>query len=174
MGRLNSSCHLVRDILLFDSHSSISQSYMFKFEVLVQIPFDLFIYSGFCGAFNTVQVISRWVVGRAEETSTYSSSGFCTVNCRSTASNYQLYHLRLCWEPNPGLRGGRWECRLPLNNWVNRFSEGEGTEVSRTKTLLGYRTKAFGASSGLSRLPCTCGSWFCWLLCPQGTLWEGI
>ena len=32
-------------------------------------------------AFNTVQVLSRRVVGRAEETSTYSSLGFCTVNC---------------------------------------------------------------------------------------------
>ena len=30
----------------------------------------LFIYLGFYVAFNTVQVISRWVVGRAEETST--------------------------------------------------------------------------------------------------------
>ena len=60
--------------------------------------------------FNTVQVISRRVVGRAEETSTYSSSGFCTVNCRPTASNYQLSHLRPCQEPNPGLRGGRREC----------------------------------------------------------------
>ena len=35
----------------------------------------LFIYLGFYIAFNTVQVISRWVVGRAEETSTYSSLG---------------------------------------------------------------------------------------------------
>ena len=30
--------------------------------------------------------------------------------CRPTASNYQLFHLRLCREPNPGLRGGRQEC----------------------------------------------------------------
>ena len=30
----------------------------------------LFIYLGFYVAFNTVQVISRWLVGRAEETST--------------------------------------------------------------------------------------------------------
>ena len=36
--------------------------------------------------------------------------GFCTVNCRPTASNYQLSHLRPCWESNPGLRGGRQEC----------------------------------------------------------------
>ena len=50
-------------------------------------------------AFDTVQVIPR-VVGRAEETSTYSLLGFCTVN-------YQLSHLRPCRELNPGLRGGR-------------------------------------------------------------------
>ena len=37
----------------------------------------------------------RGVAGRAEETSTYSWSGFCTVNCRPTESNYQLSHLRL-------------------------------------------------------------------------------
>ena len=73
----------------------------------------LFIYLfiwGFYVAFNTVQVISRQVVGRAEETSTYSSLGFCTVNCRPTASNYQLSHLRLCRGSNPGLRGERREC----------------------------------------------------------------
>ena len=71
---------------------------------------DLFIYLGFYVAFNTVQVISRRVVGRAEETSTYSWSRFCTVNCRPMASNYQLFHLRSGREPNPGLRGGRREC----------------------------------------------------------------
>ena len=66
---------------------------------------DLFIYLGFYVAFNTVQVISRRVVGRAEETNTYSSLGFCTVNCRPTASNYQLSYIR----PQ------RWEARvLPL------------------------------------------------------------
>ena len=70
----------------------------------------LFIYSGFYVAFNTVQVISRRVVGRAEETSTYSSLGFCAVNCRPTASNYLLSHLRPYQESNPGLRGGRREC----------------------------------------------------------------
>ena len=35
---------------------------------------------------------------------------FCTVNCRPMASNYQPSQLRPCREPNPGLRGGRWEC----------------------------------------------------------------
>ena len=69
-----------------------------------------FIYLGFYVTFNTAQVISRRVVGRAEQTSTYSSLGFCTVNCRPTASNYQLSHLRPCQEPNPGIRGGRREC----------------------------------------------------------------
>ena len=65
---------------------------------------DLSIYLGFYVAFNTVQVISGQVVGRAEETSTYSWSRFCTVNCRPTASNYQLSDLILSREPNPGLR----------------------------------------------------------------------
>ena len=55
---------------------------------------------------STLQVISRRVFGKAEETSTYSSLGFCTVNCRPTASNYQLSHLRPCRGSNPGLRGG--------------------------------------------------------------------
>ena len=56
-------------------------------------PLNL-IYLGFYVTFDPVQVISRWVVGRAEETSTYSWSRFCTVNCQPTASNYQLSHLR--------------------------------------------------------------------------------
>ena len=80
-------------------------------------PYNLFIYLGFYVAFKTVEVISRPVVGRAEETSTYSSSGFCTVNCRPTASNYQLSHLRLCQEPNPGLSGGRRECYTLCQQW---------------------------------------------------------
>ena len=70
----------------------------------------LFIYFGLYVAFHTVQVISRGVVGRAEETSTYSWSRFCTVNYRPTASNYQISHLRPCREPNPGLRSGRRKC----------------------------------------------------------------
>ena len=37
-------------------------------------------------------------------------SRFCTVNCRPTASNYQLPHLKSGREPNPDLRGGRQEC----------------------------------------------------------------
>ena len=69
----------------------------------------LFIYLGFNAGFNTVQVISQRIVGRAEETTTYSWSRFCTVSCQPKASNYQLYHLRLGQEPNPDLRGGRRE-----------------------------------------------------------------
>ena len=71
-------------------------------------------------AFNTVQVISRWVVGMAEETSTYSSLGFCTVNCRPTASNYQLSHLRPCGDRTPASeRGGETVTTLPP--WPRMF-----------------------------------------------------
>ena len=59
--------------------------------------FILFIYY-FIWGFTS---LSQWVVGRGEETSVYSSSGFCTVNCRPMASNYQLSYLRPCLEPNP-------------------------------------------------------------------------
>ena len=68
--------------------------------------FYLFIYLfGVLHRFShCTEVILRWVVGRADETSTYSLSGFCTVNCRATASNYQHSHLRPCREPIPSLR----------------------------------------------------------------------
>ena len=69
------------------THNSQIQDHVYNSE-------SDYVYLGFYVAFNTVQVISRWVVGRAEETSTYSSLGFCTANCRPTASNYQLSHLR--------------------------------------------------------------------------------
>ena len=72
------------DIDLHDLYKSIQYQHLSVY----------FVYLTFYVAFNTVQVISRRVVGRAEETSTYSSLGFCTVNCRPTASNYQLSHLR--------------------------------------------------------------------------------
>ena len=49
-----------------------------------------FIYLGFYVTFQTIQVISQRVEGRAEENNTYSSSGLCTVNCRPTASNYHI------------------------------------------------------------------------------------
>ena len=64
------------------------ESFINSHALISKILIYLFIYLGCCVAFNTVQVISRRVVGRAEETSTYSSLGLCTVNCRPTASNY--------------------------------------------------------------------------------------
>ena len=57
--------------------------HLFGFDIAFTIlnRLYLFIYLWFYVAFNTVQVISGRVVGRAEETSTYSWSRFCTVNC---------------------------------------------------------------------------------------------
>ena len=55
-------------------HTYFTHSYLLKGEDMPwRIPChcpDTFIYLGFYVAFNTVQVISRRVVGRAEETST--------------------------------------------------------------------------------------------------------
>ena len=62
--------------------------------IILQLFSYSFIYLGLYVALNTVQVISQRVVGRAEETSTYSWSRFCTVNCRPMPSNYQLSNLR--------------------------------------------------------------------------------
>ena len=42
---------------------------------------NLMIYLGFYTTFNTTQVTSQRVIFGAEETSTYSWSMFCTVNC---------------------------------------------------------------------------------------------
>ena len=84
---------------------------LFNTYFLLSFPaVNLFIYLGFYVAFNTVQVISGRLVGRAEETSTYSWSRFCTVSCWPTASNYQLSHFRSGLEANSNLRGGRREC----------------------------------------------------------------
>ena len=75
-------------------------------SIKIAFDFSLFFYLGFYIAFNTVQVTSRWVVRRGEETSTYSSSGICIFNCWPTGSNYQLSHLRPSQELNSSLRGG--------------------------------------------------------------------
>ena len=73
----------------------------------------VFVYWVFYVAFNTVQVISRRVVGRAEETSTYSSLGFCTVNCRPTPKQLPALPLAAMTGIEPRLQ--RWEARvLPL------------------------------------------------------------
>ena len=101
---------LIPNLKLFNWNNLKAFKHTSCVESMEVLDICLFIYLGFYIAFNTVQVISRQVVGRAEETSTYSSLGFCTVNCQPTASNYQLSHLRPCWGSNPGLRGGRREC----------------------------------------------------------------
>ena len=102
----------------------------------------LFIYLGFYIAFNTVQVISRRVVGRAEETSTYSLSGFCTVKCRPRASNYQLSHLRTCPELNPGLRSGRRECYH--HDPTATVQDNQLNSVSKKKTGVKHHRKSQG------------------------------
>ena len=80
----------------------------------MQIPIVLlFIYLGFYVAFNTVQVISQRVVGRAEETSTYSLSGFCKLPTDSK----QLPAFPLEAMPETKPRPQRWEARvLPLGH----------------------------------------------------------
>ena len=71
----------------------------------------LFIYLGFYIAFNTVQVISQLVVGRTDETSTYSSSGFCKL----PTNGKQLPAFQLEAVPGTKTRAQKWEAReLPL------------------------------------------------------------
>ena len=88
--------------LFYDEDSHSQSGYQRRIGLVLGHPYPvvdyhyrngLFVYLGFYVTFNTVQVISRRVVGRAEETSTYSSLGLCTLNCRPMASNYQLSHL---------------------------------------------------------------------------------
>ena len=85
------------------------------FESVVEVTKNnnLFIDLGFYVAFNTVQVISRRVVGRAEETSIYSSLGFCTVKLLTSGKQLPVFPLEAVpgTEPHPQ----RWEARvLPL------------------------------------------------------------
>ena len=65
------------------------------YHVRLKLKMSPFIYLGFYDAFNTIQVISRRVVGRAEETSTYSWSRFCTVNCQPTAKHIPAFPLEV-------------------------------------------------------------------------------
>ena len=69
----------------------------------------LCLFGFYCQFHHIVLVISQLVVLWAEETSTYSWSRLCTVNCRPMASNYQLSHLRSGQDSNSNLRGGRRE-----------------------------------------------------------------
>ena len=63
--------------------------------------FYLFIFYLF-GALRRFQNCTRHITtgswkGRGNQ---YIQLGFCTVNCRPTASNYQLSHMRPSWKPN--------------------------------------------------------------------------
>ena len=74
-------------------------------SIKIRSNLNLFTYLDFNVTFSTVQVISWQVVLWAEETSTYSWSRFCTVNCRPSVRKY------LCPE--------RWEATVfPLRHWV--------------------------------------------------------
>ena len=83
-GIMASTSGWVRWFLWSPSNSQDLRHYRLYPQTNTSLAVNLFIYLGFYIAFNTVQVISRRLVGRAEETSTYSSSGFCTVNCQPT------------------------------------------------------------------------------------------
>ena len=79
----------------------------------------VFIYLGFYVAFDAVQVISQRVVLWAEETSTYSWSRFCTVNCWPLASNYQQFHICLgCEQQTSGGRRVSYHCATEVPLWA--------------------------------------------------------
>ena len=85
-----------------------------KSNISVIKHIHLFIYLGFYIAFNTVQVISRRVVRRAEETSTYSSV-YSVLYCKLPTNGKQLPAFPLEAVPGTGPRPQRWEARvLPL------------------------------------------------------------
>ena len=106
---------LVRSLqLALLGSSSDSQMLLGNSNIHPGLVVVYFVYLGFYVAFSPVQVISRRVVGRAEETSTQSSLGLCTVNCQPTASNYQLSHLSPCGDRTPGSEvGGESVTTLP-------------------------------------------------------------
>ena len=83
----------LRDRVNFQNMCKLSDSLVKMQDTAIIV--SLFTYFGFYITFNTVQVISGRVVGRAEETTTYSWSRFCTVNCRPSVSNYQLWRSAL-------------------------------------------------------------------------------
>ena len=81
-------------IVLLGITRNVTRNYYFSYEICYGAYFGSIkqfynILWGFIylfGVFNTVQVISRRVVGRAEETSTYRSLGFRTVECKQLPS----------------------------------------------------------------------------------------
>ena len=74
------------------------------------VSIDLFIYLGFYVTFNTVQVISRRVVGRAEKTSTCSLYGVLYCKLPTNGKQLPAFPLEAVRESNPGLRGRRRKC----------------------------------------------------------------
>ena len=70
-----------RDTNFFLPMNRMVQSEFIQCSRVGSKDLNLFIFGGFYIVLSTVQVISRRVVGSVEETSTYSWSGFCTVNC---------------------------------------------------------------------------------------------
>ena len=65
--------------------------------ILTFAIYNLFIYLEFYITFDTVQVISRQVVGNAEETRTYIWSRFCTDQRQATTR----FHTRGHWPHGP-------------------------------------------------------------------------
>ena len=74
-----------------------------------------FIYLGFLCCFQhcTGHITTGSWKGRGNQFIQFVRVLYCKLPTNGL-SNYQLSHLRLCREPNPGLRGGRREC-YPLN-----------------------------------------------------------
>ena len=75
----------------------------------------LCIYS-FIWGFTSLSTLYRsyhdgWLGGQRKPVHTV-GQGSVFVNCRATASNYQLSHLRSGRELNPGHRGGEGECDI--------------------------------------------------------------
>ena len=107
---LQSSQILLLALIPSSNHSVLTSQAIF-------VPrFFIYLFGVFYVAFNTVQVISRRVVLWAEETSTYSWSRFCTVNCWALVSNYGLSFIRSkVWGLNRWPQ--RWEGSvLPLHH----------------------------------------------------------
>ena len=108
------SCFIsLRDLHHIRRFLSVDTSVVIANALVSSCLVCLFVYLGFYVAFNTVQVISRWVVGRAEETSTYSPLGFCTVLFCTNGKQLPAFPLTAMMGIEP--RPQRWEARvLPL------------------------------------------------------------
>ena len=126
-------------VLLVDFYSYVHENCCSCFLKYITVVFLLFSFFGiifllpkeqYAGLFTQVlsfgmYLLRRRVVGRAEETSTLSSLGFCTVNCQPTASNYQLSHLSLCGDRTPASEVGG-ESVTTLPPWPLLNSVGYG------------------------------------------------